>query len=188
MTLTSKEISRKRRIDRKLVLQKLPNICLVCGTDQELHVHHKDLKKPDGDLSNLMILCQNCHYRYHELSQLRKIAKSRLELRYGREIRTLDRIYFYKRDIPKSEKLAIDMQSVIEPHIQSYILLKTLLNNWRLITPISLEAIHECFTIADNFKKVLLTQKDWKRQVKALTEVRSRIESITHSKFSKQST
>jgi len=178
MELTSKEINRKRKIDRKIALEKLQNICVVCGTDQKLEVHHKNLTKPTGDLSNLIILCSACHHRYHELSQLRKIAKSRLELRYGREVGPCKHIYFYKREIAKNEELAIDMHTVIEPHLQSYILLRTLLDSWSLAMPTSLEKIQACFSIAEQLKKVLLKQKDWKRIVKFLTEAKEQIESL----------
>jgi len=178
MTLTGKEINIRRKIDRKLALEKLPQVCVVCGTDQKLEVHHKNLNRPAGDLKNLIMLCRKCHHRYHELSQLRKIAKSRLELYYGREVTAVKRVYFEKVDITKNEDLPINMVRVMEPHVQSYLLLRTLLWNWSLYIPNSLEKLNLCFEIVDDLKRVLITQKDWKQAVQSMNKAKEQMESL----------
>lgn len=45
----------------------LPHKCNRCGIDDfsVLIVHHKDRNRNNNDLSNLEILCANCHYRIH---------------------------------------------------------------------------------------------------------------------------
>lgn len=50
---------------RGKALDALPNICNRCGDEGDLHVHHKDRDKSNGDLSNLEILCPSCHMSEH---------------------------------------------------------------------------------------------------------------------------
>ena len=43
---------------------KFPHKCAVCGYDEDeriLQVHHKDENHNNNDISNLIILCPNCH-------------------------------------------------------------------------------------------------------------------------------
>lgn len=50
--------------------------CEKCGYNKYeiLHVHHKDRNRNNNDLSNLALICPNCHYEEHllEKSWLRK--------------------------------------------------------------------------------------------------------------------
>lgn len=42
--------------------------CQLCGFDKEaaLVVHHKDQNRSNNEISNLQVLCANCHYLIHE--------------------------------------------------------------------------------------------------------------------------
>lgn len=52
--------------------------CERCGYAKReiLHVHHKDRNRTNNELSNLELICPNCHYEEHflEKSWLRRVA------------------------------------------------------------------------------------------------------------------
>jgi predicted HNH restriction endonuclease len=52
---------------RKQVLQRDGWRCQICGSKQNLHVHHKQLRSQQGDDGdpNLITLCANCHEGLH---------------------------------------------------------------------------------------------------------------------------
>jgi len=49
------------------VLQRDGWRCQICGSKQNLHVHHKQLRSQQGDDddSNLITLCAACHQELH---------------------------------------------------------------------------------------------------------------------------
>ena len=53
---------------RKKALKLLPNICFSCGYSNidALEVHHIDKNRENNDISNLRILCANCHTLTHK--------------------------------------------------------------------------------------------------------------------------
>jgi len=58
----------RRRYVAHLVAQKIPLACEHCGFDNPreiLHLHHKDSNRKNGNLSNLILLCPNCHETTH---------------------------------------------------------------------------------------------------------------------------
>lgn len=59
---------------RKFALEYKPNRCERCGEDDEmcLEVHHKDRNRDNNKLSNLAILCANCHCKEHRKTSLIK--------------------------------------------------------------------------------------------------------------------
>ena len=52
---------------RENILTKLPNKCVECGVEDKrvLLVHHKDRNRKNNKLTNLEILCRNCHLLEH---------------------------------------------------------------------------------------------------------------------------
>ncbi len=52
---------------RKQVLQRDGWKCQICGSGQNLHVHHKQLRSQQGDDddANLIALCASCHEAMH---------------------------------------------------------------------------------------------------------------------------
>lgn len=53
---------------RKLAFSELKNCCNKCESTIALVVHHKDRNRANNVLSNLEILCSNCHYLEHHAS------------------------------------------------------------------------------------------------------------------------
>lgn len=56
------------RTGRVVARRNLPLVCCRCGYGREtriLEVHHRDRKRHNNDLSNLEILCPNCHAIEH---------------------------------------------------------------------------------------------------------------------------
>lgn len=53
---------------RKKAFKLLNNICDLCGYSNvdALEVHHKDKNRDNNDISNLQILCANCHTLTHK--------------------------------------------------------------------------------------------------------------------------
>ena len=52
---------------RKQVLQRDGWRCQLCGSKENLHVHHKQLRSQQGkdEESNLITLCASCHEKLH---------------------------------------------------------------------------------------------------------------------------
>ena len=46
---------------RKKAFKCLPHKCDKCGLDKLLEVHHKDGNRKNNKVSNLRILCKECH-------------------------------------------------------------------------------------------------------------------------------
>jgi hypothetical protein len=56
---------------RQIARRNYPNLCNRCGYKEHigiLRVHHKDRDRKNNDVSNLEILCPNCHEVEHLLS------------------------------------------------------------------------------------------------------------------------
>ena len=47
----------------ELILQK--NKCEVCGSKNNLDVHHKDENPSNNNPSNLLVVCRSCHMKIH---------------------------------------------------------------------------------------------------------------------------
>lgn len=47
--------------------------CKVCGTTENLHIHHKDKNRLNNNLSNLEVRCHQCHPSLHKTNE-RKVA------------------------------------------------------------------------------------------------------------------
>lgn len=56
---------------KKRLLKERGTICERCGYDklEILHVHHKNRDRNNNDLSNLELICPNCHYEEHYLEK-----------------------------------------------------------------------------------------------------------------------
>ena len=69
------------RIDakrRKEVYEGYKNKCAKCPTRAPLQIHHKNGKNSGNGLSNLVLLCANCHYKIHAKgSKLNKTIRKR---------------------------------------------------------------------------------------------------------------
>lgn len=63
--------------NREAVLQRDNHQCCVCGTKDQLVVHHKDrtgqTENPNNDMSNLITLCASCHQEEHKSDWVRVI-------------------------------------------------------------------------------------------------------------------
>lgn len=50
---------------RKFAFENKEIKCEICRENSYCIVHHKDKNRKNNNLSNLMILCPNCHYKIH---------------------------------------------------------------------------------------------------------------------------
>jgi len=54
--------------------------CEMCGYDKcksSLHIHHKDSNHENNDISNIIVLCANCHFELHTKNIKSRLAKSK---------------------------------------------------------------------------------------------------------------
>ena len=53
------------------LLEQRGGCCERCGYSKKeiLHLHHKDRNRSNNDLSNLELICPNCHYEEHHLEK-----------------------------------------------------------------------------------------------------------------------
>ena len=66
------EAFRSFRIARKILLDEKGKKCEICGSEEKIHVHHKDADILNNSLSNLLIVCQKCHFKEHKLLNIKK--------------------------------------------------------------------------------------------------------------------
>lgn len=53
---------------RLAALRRADNHCELCYAEQTLHVHHKTYaRRGDERLSDLIVLCERCHARFHDI-------------------------------------------------------------------------------------------------------------------------
>lgn len=50
---------------RKTCLEEKGESCEICGSEEDIHVHHIDGDRSNNDLSNLVPLCSDHHYEIH---------------------------------------------------------------------------------------------------------------------------
>ncbi len=64
------KVKNQRSLKIRLIAQRGIK-CERCGYSklEILHVHHKDRNKNNNDLSNLELICPNCHYEEHYLEK-----------------------------------------------------------------------------------------------------------------------
>jgi len=72
---------------RRIAFENLPNLCEICGSLNQLRVHHKDQNRLNNDLNNLMIVCKSCHNKIHEkwknLHSIKRLKKLSREVKNG---------------------------------------------------------------------------------------------------------
>jgi 5-methylcytosine-specific restriction endonuclease McrA len=57
---------------RKVAFEHFPHRCSECKTKENLQVHHKDRNRKNNSLSNLQILCSECHRKIHKMRKAYK--------------------------------------------------------------------------------------------------------------------
>ena len=66
----------KRNVNEyRAIASQLPWRCSTCGSKKNLTVHHKDENPLNNDLSNLRILCKDCHNKIHGIVLKTKYPK-----------------------------------------------------------------------------------------------------------------
>lgn len=68
---------------RQAVLKRDNYTCQKCGSTNDLHVHHIKYRSEGGsnDISNLITLCEECHYEIHKDEPVGKIMKKHMAMR-----------------------------------------------------------------------------------------------------------
>ena len=61
---------------RKKVLERDKYMCQICGSNEELQVHHTEYnyKNDKEHLDKLITLCQNCHVFIHKMQEKYKLS------------------------------------------------------------------------------------------------------------------
>lgn len=70
------------KLRNKLIQDRIKEAkCEICGLSEwmnkpiPLELHHKDLNHHNNELSNLQILCSNCHMQVHNYCNIKKFLK-----------------------------------------------------------------------------------------------------------------
>ena len=63
---------------RRIAFENFPNLCEICGSTNQLRVHHKNKNRKDNNLDNLMIVCKSCHNKIHEKWKNLRLKPSRV--------------------------------------------------------------------------------------------------------------
>ena len=66
-----RKLSELREVEkyRRKAFKNLPNKCKFCGVKEHLTVHHLDGNKNNNLLTNLIILCNKCHNKKHNIKE-----------------------------------------------------------------------------------------------------------------------
>ena len=59
------------RIYRLKAFERLPPYCAVCDSLKNLQVHHKDENRRNDSIYNLLIVCEKCHRKIHNMGKPR---------------------------------------------------------------------------------------------------------------------
>lgn len=51
--------------ERDSIFDKFNSECVICGSKEGLHIHHKDKNPSNNQISNLLVLCGVCHKKIH---------------------------------------------------------------------------------------------------------------------------
>lgn len=91
---------------------KYHNQCKVCGTKENLHIHHKDKNWKNNDLNNLVLLCKKHHWEVH--GGWAGIAKLGANVRWAKRSMILNEFkkLVSKRDFKYIEKTTREPQLV----------------------------------------------------------------------------
>jgi len=54
---------------REILIKLLGGKCEICGSTENLELHHKDRNPKNNDPSNIQLLCRKCHRRIHGWKQ-----------------------------------------------------------------------------------------------------------------------
>ena len=54
---------------RDRIHRKYKNKCQWCGKGKLIHIHHIDLNPGNNSDDNLILLCANCHKKFHRLNK-----------------------------------------------------------------------------------------------------------------------
>lgn len=49
--------------EREIAIDIARNRCVVCGSKENIEIHHLDGDTNNNEQCNLMVLCRNCHHR-----------------------------------------------------------------------------------------------------------------------------
>ncbi len=87
-----RESSRKRRVPirmsvKKEVFERAENVCQHCGHSFGLDIHHIDENPSNNRMSNLILLCANCH---RQVGSISKIALKNEALKPYKKAKTIN--------------------------------------------------------------------------------------------------
>lgn len=58
---------------RNEAIRRAKGCCQICNSGSSLHVHHRTYEnRGDEDLSDLTVLCADCHRIYHDAGKIRE--------------------------------------------------------------------------------------------------------------------
>lgn len=58
---------------RKIIKERYHESCVLCGATKELRTHHRSYKNkgnPEKELFDLVLLCSECHFLFHEYQRI----------------------------------------------------------------------------------------------------------------------
>ena len=64
---------------REMVLMFWNHSCSICHSSINLHIHHRTYDRLGGELiTDLLVLCEECHDLYHSKGRLLTVERERL--------------------------------------------------------------------------------------------------------------
>lgn len=94
--MLQKSISKRAIIEeirmsvRKKLLNLLENRCEICGSIENLEIHHKDRHPRHNELSNLQLLCRVCHRSiFHSWGKKRKRNRKKFDESMSHVVKTV---------------------------------------------------------------------------------------------------
>jgi len=72
--------------NKKIALQRDDNKCQCCKTKKDLLAHHIDCFKSNNSITNLIILCSQCHHHLHSKYTREELRRSNIYKLFPKKI------------------------------------------------------------------------------------------------------
>ena len=87
--------------------------CSICGSQEDLVLHHKDFNRQNNELDNIQLLCKTCHMKAHGGSLKRNHVEKMLEPRKMKVLSSKVKAEIYDAFVEKATQQGISHSELL---------------------------------------------------------------------------